>query len=222
MIVMAACTTPGAPIATETVADVSQTPPTAEIVTRPAATQPATTEPEPTSEPPTIEPESPAVPQSGGPTGILDVDLVIAALLTNDREALRQNIQFRDVGCTTELGMGGPPKCPEGSADGNLVTVFPILGPEGAFVSPDDVDNLIDGFEVESLFGVYQVPPDTEDLDYWPAGTYGIVMSGTGEVPAYTFVMDRGKVVRIIYHFGESAAEAFDHDRAGIILAPVE
>jgi hypothetical protein len=76
--------------------------------------------------------------------------------------------------------------------------------------------------DIAGLYGVYIVPqPETEE-PYWPAGDYGLVFAGDGATPAYTFLMEGGQVVRIVYHLGGTPADAFDSGRGEIILAPLE
>jgi hypothetical protein len=57
---------------------------------------------------------------------------VIDALLSKDAKTIRPLIVFTSVPCTTDVGMGGPPKCPQGQTDGHLVDVFLYSTCEGA------------------------------------------------------------------------------------------
>jgi hypothetical protein len=60
--------------------------------------------------------------------GISHLDAIIDAVLANDRDRILNLIHFARVGCTTEPGFGGPPKCHAGEASGTLVDAVPALG----------------------------------------------------------------------------------------------
>ena len=51
-------------------------------------------------------------------TGILQIDRAVAVILSNDVAARRGLIRYTTAGCTHEPGMGGPPKCEPGQAEG--------------------------------------------------------------------------------------------------------
>lgn len=59
-------------------------------------------------------------------TGIPEVDRVIKAAGTKDHATLAGLIKMSKVPCTTQVhGMPGEPSCPDGTADGTLMEVFP-------------------------------------------------------------------------------------------------
>lgn len=156
-------------------------------------------------------------------TGITGLDPVLEAVASRDPEAIAARLQLLETACTTADGLGGPPKCDEGMADGTPVTVFPILGSEGTFVPAEGLADLANSLAIEGLFGVYQVAaePNPEEA-YWPSGVYGVVLAGNGSVPAYTLLVDRGNIVRIIYHLGGSPEQAFDAGRGAILIPPLQ
>ena len=61
-------------------------------------------------------------------TGVPVVDEVIAAYLAGDTVALVALVDFAVTPCTHANGLGGPPKCAEGQAEGTEVEVFPGRG----------------------------------------------------------------------------------------------
>jgi hypothetical protein len=74
-------------------------------------------------------------------TGISHLDAIIDAMLANDHDRILNLIHFAQVGCTTELGFGGPPKCRSGEAPGTLVEGVPTLGvSEGMGLRRDELD----------------------------------------------------------------------------------
>jgi hypothetical protein len=114
---------------------------------------------------------------------------------TKDRRALIQYISF---GCTTADGLGGPPKCAPGEANGTLVEVFPVGGAEGHFVRPDEIDRALE-FSVDGLYAVYRPVPGVDPVEYWPVGEYALLFErqiyNTSQ-PVTAFVQD-GKLLRL-------------------------
>lgn len=124
------------------------------------------------------------------------------------REDFGDLIQFRKVACVTSDGLGGPPKCGEGKAEGTIVEVFPIAQGEGFFVTPETIDTHLD-FWVKQLYAVYQVANGAEDEPYWPAGEYALLFErDQNEIPfPITFYVEGGKIVRMTYHLGVTVSE---------------
>lgn len=153
------------------------------------------------------------------------VDTIVAAVLSNDPAQVRPLIQFQTIPCTIAEGLGGPPKCAQGQAQGAEVTGFPILGSEGGFVDETTIEGTLNSLQTAGLFGVYIVPADPPTEPYYPKGRYALVFnpSAEGQSPFTIRATDEG-VVRIDYNFGQTAAEAFDSNRGDgqILIAPVE
>jgi hypothetical protein len=156
-------------------------------------------------------------------TGITGLDTVLEAVTSGDAPAIAATFRLLETPCTTADGLGGPPKCGPGEADQTIVTVFPVLGSEGTFVMADDLPALAESLEIAGLFGVYQVTgePSAEE-SYWPSGTYGVVLAGAGDTPAYTLLVAQGNIVRIIFHYDGGPEEAFDRNRGPIIVPPLQ
>lgn len=82
-----------------------------------------------------VTPTSTATPEEGEiayppdtRTGISHLDAIIDAVVVYDRDRILNLIHFAKVGCTTEPGFGGPPKCHAGEASGTLIDAVPTSG----------------------------------------------------------------------------------------------
>ena len=94
---------------------------------------------------------------------------VLDSILFGSIDQRRELVSYTTTACTTADGLGGPPKCESGKAEGTLVQVLPILSGEGTFSTPDNIDQALD-FVVMDLYTIYQLPQDAIQDDYWPAG----------------------------------------------------
>lgn len=101
-----------------------------------------------------------ATTQPSGRTGVAELDPVIDALLSKDAKTIRPLIVFTSVPCTTAVGMGGPPKCPQGQTDGHLVDVFYSGVCEGEYKTPGAEEGIAQGLAQSTLYAVYRVPAD--------------------------------------------------------------
>jgi len=109
-------------------------------------------------------------------TGIKAIDHVIDVIMQEDIQGRLDLVRFTTTACTTLNGLGGPPSCEPGEADGTLVESFPVSNGEGHFARPDKIQEVFD-FTAQGLFAVYVVPEDAYQKDYWPAGEYGIIFT---------------------------------------------
>jgi hypothetical protein len=150
-------------------------------------------------------------------TGIQEIDDVIAAALAHDLAALRQLIRYTLTGCTKAEGLGGPPKCEPGEAEGTRVEVFPILGSEGGFVRRSSIDRVLP-LNLKGLYGVYRVPANAYREVYWPSGRYGLVLIRDDE-SAMTLLVEDGGIVRIVHHL-QPLETALAHDVGDWLLPP--
>lgn len=125
----------------------------------------------------------PALHPPGVRTGNALVDAVVDAFLGNSLDVRRRLVRFLKTPCTTTVGMGGPPKCAAGEANGTPVEVFPFVAAEGEFARRDSLDRLLQ-FEVAGLYGVFRVPASAFRADYWPAGEFGVVFSSRVATPS--------------------------------------
>jgi hypothetical protein len=153
-----------------------------------------------------------AVHPPGTTTGIPDVDAVIEAVLAGDVQGRRALVRYTTFPCTSEEGLGGPPKCRDaGVADGTPVEYLPILGPGGGQpVLRADVEagsNLLD-VEVRGLYAVWRVPEGASRPD-WPAGDYGVIFLSTDELPIVAVHVGGGGIVQ--YGSGYPIAFYLEH-----------
>jgi hypothetical protein len=143
-------------------------------------------------------------------TGIPDVDVVLDTVEGGDTRSVRDLFQFTETLCTTADGLGGPPKCRNGEANGTLVSVFPFLGSEGSFLREDEVDNW-NGLRETNIYAVFRVSKSMySDKDY-PAGEYGILFLAEENTPGTVLQVTGGKIVRIDTVFSTSEAELSEY-----------
>ena len=152
-------------------------------------------------------------------TGIADVDDVIAAVESGDVQVLRDLVRFTTVGCTKAEGMGGPPKCQAGEAEGTPVNVFPFLGPEGSFMREADISNFLP-IDMIGLFAVYSVSASAYSEEAYPAGEYAAVFT-TIENQIFIVFQIREGIVRMDTVFSPSSRDTvIQRDASELILAP--
>ncbi len=141
--------------------------------------------------------------QSGGSTGIPELDQLATAILTNELAARRELVRYTTAGCTNVDGLGGPPKCDPGQAEGAEVEYLPVLGPgEGVPVLPEAIDETLD-FTAEELYAVFRRADEpVRDIHYRP-GEYGLfftVGEGEGAIQYILVHADMaGRIVRLDY-----------------------
>ncbi|HNN13410.1 MAG TPA: hypothetical protein PKL78_07625 [Anaerolineales bacterium] len=164
-------------------------------------------------------PESPDYYPLSTRTGIADVDAVLAAVESGNAQTLRDLVRFTTVGCTNAEGMGGPPKCGEGEAEGTLVTGLPLIGPEGSFMRESDLANLT-FMEALGIYAVYSVSDSAYSEEAYPAGEY-TVMFVTGVDQIYVAYQVRAGIVRMDTLFSTSSRDTvIQRDASELILAP--
>ncbi len=157
-------------------------------------------------------------------TGLADVDRVIAAVAGSDAEVLRSLIQFTNTKCTTAEGLGGPPKCREGEAEGIPVEVLPFLGPEGHFLRKDEIGNWA-GVDAAGLYAVYEVSPAVTYEENYPAGKYAIMLVDKKNQAVISLRVDNGKIVRvddILDTSPEAVTGWIQREASTILIAPVQ
>lgn len=146
-----------------------------------AAASPASGTPPATSAPgetPTAEPTPTAVTLER-PTENPEVDAVLAALVSGDPKRIRPFVGMSTLPCTTAEGAGGPPKCPEGTEDGERVRAFAML--RTSLEWDFDTDRAVETLsEMTAYTGVFRAAPSayfprTETL---PSGSYVVVTEG--------------------------------------------
>jgi hypothetical protein len=180
-------------------------------------TQAPTQPPAPTAEPTAAGPYHPA----DARTGVEPVDRVIEAVLSGDRAQMASLVHYTVTGCTQAEGLGGPPKCAEGQAEGAEVEVFPVMGPgEGSYATRESIEGVFPEGDY-ALFAAFTVPDDlVPEGDYWPVGDYGVMFVERGTGAAMTLLVTEDGIVRVVS--GPTAETLLAHrEVGGFILAPV-
>ena len=155
--------------------------------------------------------------------GIEEVDNVINAVANGEPQLLRSLVMFTPAKCTMLDGLGGPPKCRAGEAEGTPVEVLPFLSSEGSFLRRDEIENW-QGIEASGLYAVYRVSADVRSEEYYPTGEIAIIFSGPKNRPASSLRLSAGRIVRVDQIFDtspESLEAILKREASELILAPV-
>jgi len=150
-------------------------------------------------------------------TGIPDVDVVIDTVLVGTPQEQLQLLQFSSLACTRADGLGGPPKCADGEAEGTIIEAFPFLGPEGHHVRRDDMEDWA-GIQATGVYAVYRVSDQVYSDEAYPAGEYAIVFLVENEVFTVTTHVRDGKIVRLDTNFGSPTEIDLERFSSEIIL----
>lgn len=181
-----------------------------------------TTVPSESAASPTLEPATrgPGYYPLSTRTGNPDLDAVIAAVESGDPRQLQDLIRFTDIPCTKAEGLGGPPKCEAGEAEGTPHTVLPILGSEGHFMRETDLAGF-PGISVIGIHAVYKLSASAYSEEAYPAGEYAVAFTG-GENQPDVVLHIRGGIVRIDYLYSPNLLdEVIQRDASELILAPM-
>jgi hypothetical protein len=155
--------------------------------------------------------------------GIEEVDNVINAVASGEPQLLRSLVQFTAAKCTLLDGLGGPPKCREGEAEGTSVGVLPLMGVEGSFIHREDIENW-QGIEVSGLYAIYRVSAAVRSEQYYPVGAVAIIFLAPENRPAVSLRLSEGGIVRVDHIFEnspESLEAILEREASELLLAPV-
>ena len=124
----------------------------------------------------------------------------------NDQIAV---IQYARIACANAEGLGGPPPCPEGVAEGTELEVFPTLGSEGSYITPENMETFLNNSIVKNLYAVYRVTTNPNLEPYIPEGKYAMLFErDMNDIPLPVVLhVVGGKIVRMDFRFGISAAD---------------
>ncbi len=152
-------------------------------------------------------------------TGIADVDAVLAAVESGNPQQVRDLIRFTTVACTKAEGLGGPPKCKDGEAEGTLVDVLPFLGPEGHFLEKANI-SLFPGVSTDGVYAIYEVSDSAYSEEAYPAGEYAIMFQHESD-QSLVAIQIRDGIVRIDYLYQPTSIdEIIRRDASELVLAP--
>jgi hypothetical protein len=187
--------------------------PTAPVTTETAAT--ATGTPGPTATPDPV------------PLGLRSL---VNAARTGNVAAIEAAVRYQPVPCTTnQQGVGGPPLCREGEAEGTPVNVVFATTCEGYYARPGEL--ALDQIEFgaagggDALYGVYAIDPASQlaRIEAWDGATHAIVLNrtqGDATLP-YVFITDGTAVIGTATGCGETPEEWVDFQGLGEpLLAP--
>ena len=149
--------------------------------------------------------------------GLESLDKVLEAILSNRIEDRRAFVTYTVVGCTTADGLGGPPKCQAGEAEGTLLEVLPILGSEGHHARRESIDQAL-SFQVEGLYAIHLIPEDVWQDESFPAGEYGVVVVLVDNPFPMTVHVKEGGIIRLDYHLGKTPVEVIEETEGELIL----
>jgi len=152
-------------------------------------------------------------------TGLESLDKVLEAILSNRVEDRRAFVTYTVVGCTTADGLGGPPKCQAGEAEGTLLEVLPILGSEGHHARRESIDQAL-SFHVKGLYAIHLIPEDVWQDESFPAGEYGVVVVLADNPFPMTVHVKEGGIIRLDYHLGKTPIEVIEEREGELILPP--
>lgn len=141
----------------------------------PTVTELALPSPSPTSTP-TGTMETPWPPA----LGIEPVDEALVALRAGEWAPLLALVQPLSGACTTAIGAGGPPKCPEGTADGTEIEYFPFFECDGWGGAEGARNRLVDD-STHPIAVVGWVPAITSQLTDRPISHTIILARAVGE-----------------------------------------
>ena len=184
-----------------------------------APVTPATQEPVSAEEPESAEPRHPLTTQ----TGIEGIDQVLEAVAGGDPQSLRSLIEFTNAVCTRQDGLGGPPKCREGEAEGTPVEVLSFLAGEGSFIRKEEIRDW-PGITASGIYAVYEVNAAAISSEqYSPVGKYVILfVSGENQPAAALRIGERG-IVRVDTIFDpspENLNAMIEREASTVLLAP--
>jgi hypothetical protein len=172
-----------------------------------------------TAESPEHTPAPAATPTSATrSTGIAALDAIIAAAVRGDTAALQAAIQYTPTACvTTQEGIGAPPLCRAGEADGTKVDVIPLAQCEGFFARADEW-RLDAG--AASLYGVYRASA----AEQFPPGKYWAIFGrsdANNPSPAFAIVMNDDHIVGIHFGCAMKPAQMVEFERlTDVVVAP--
>jgi DNA-binding CsgD family transcriptional regulator len=127
-------------------------------------------------------------------TGEPGVDAILAAIEERDIPTLASRLRFVEEPCVADPeGLGAPPTCPEGVADGTPIEVFPGAACHGWWANRDDTAQLAQGIIGTSFDGqmfVHSVIRQTEN----GSGSHGIVLV-TGHLWTVIISVHDGEII---------------------------
>jgi hypothetical protein len=165
-------------------------------------------------------------PEPGGVTGVAEFDRLIRLVDDGDIDGLVASVNLTDLACVTEVeGLGGPPECLDGEAEGTLVAVMPFAACEGTYIRSDGLAPMFESMlvkpQLHSAFALKQ--RGTSDF---PIGDYGLVFTvedavDIGATGLMLGISADGEIVSVWRGCAYTAAELFEiHAGAEVLVEP--
>lgn len=176
--------------------------------------------------------DDPTAGPTSGTTGVEAVDRVLAALDSGDQAGVAALLQFTKIKCAANpQGLGAPPKCPPGVADGSPVEAFLMGNCEGTWVLKDQQQSAVDFIRQrhssrETIFAVVNAAPSQSSVDEGglPVAKYTVIYGSRAQQDSWYVSIDDGLVSAFngCAQPPEVLAERRDTSKAngGFILAP--
>lgn len=184
-----------------------------------APAAPASQETAPPQQVASAEPFHPLSTQTGNEA----IDQVLEAVSRGDPQSLRSLVEFTNAVCTQQEGLGGPPKCREGEAEGTPVEVLSFLGGEGSFIRKDEIGNWT-GITASGIYAIYEVNAAVISSEqYYPIGKYVVLFVSGENQPAVALRIGERGIVRVDTIFDsspESLRAIVEREASTVILAP--
>jgi hypothetical protein len=152
-------------------------------------------------------------------TGIQEVDRVLAAVAGGQADEFSSLLHHATVPCTTKDGLGGPPKCRDGEAEGTPVEGLPFISSEGVFRRKDDITGTF-RLQEEALYAIYRVSGNALNEEYYPPGKYMVVFTPDENGDITILRIDEGGIVRVDTMFADSLKVVTERDASEVILPP--
>jgi hypothetical protein len=173
----------------------------------------------PTAAPATPTPTATETPVVGAPA---EVQAIVDAALSGDPEELRALVGYTKVGCiTTPQGIGQPPLCREGEAEGTPVDVLWVAACEGGHVRADEIDDTLSMLSGLGFYAVYRWP---EAFDQPPvAAEYAAIFSRTspqGEALAVQLLIEDRRLVAVKFGCGETPEQLVEFEQLEDVVLP--
>jgi hypothetical protein len=182
--------------------------------------------PQPTVTREAATPTATAQDSDGTPTtGIEAVDRAINAVLASDRDGLLAQVSLTSIACVaTAEGIGGPPLCRPGEAEGTEVDVLPMGTCEGFYLREDEIPQSLESlnFDAAEVYGVYPAPAEF----FPPGGDYVLVFEhgeGATGSSAFELIVSDAGIVGMLLGCAQTPAQMVEFQRlADPILPPAD
>jgi hypothetical protein len=159
------------------------------------------------------------------PTGIDSLDLIAQALREDGARGLADFVLYRQVACTATIqGIGGPPECLEGEAEGTEVLAVFAASCEGYYAR--ESDHLFSNVELASpaLYGAYRIDASSPLRGPWPDAKYAVLLNSAlpgGGTGVFALFADDEGIVGFSTGCGETPAQYADaQGLTDAIIAP--